>query len=54
MDHRASAFTRQRYDDKAAPKSVVLCPATCTAAKADPKAKLGVEFGCVTRDASVK
>lgn len=43
-----------RYDDKANPKQVVLCPTTCTAAKADPAAKLSLEFGCLTRGAKVR
>lgn len=43
-----------RYDDKAAPKEVVLCEKTCALAKKDPKAKLAVEFGCVTRSTGVR
>jgi hypothetical protein len=38
------------YDDKANPKNVILCPQTCNVAKADPAAKLSLEFGCVTRN----
>lgn len=41
------------YDDKNAPKQVVLCPSTCAIAKADPTAKLALEFGCETRAARV-
>ncbi|MBX3201650.1 MAG: VWA domain-containing protein [Labilithrix sp.] len=38
-----------RYDNKADPKQVVLCPATCTVAKADPTAKVALAFGCARR-----
>ena len=34
------------YDDLAAPKQVVLCPATCTTVQADGSAELGVGFTC--------
>lgn len=43
-----------RYDDKANPKQVILCPTTCTTAKKDPAAKLSLEFGCVRRSATVQ
>jgi len=35
------------YDDNAAPKTVNLCPSSCTTVQADPNAKLNVLFGCV-------
>ncbi|MCW5831954.1 MAG: VWA domain-containing protein [Labilithrix sp.] len=38
-----------RYDNKADPKQVVLCPETCTIAKADPSAKVALAFGCARR-----
>ncbi|MDF2698390.1 MAG: hypothetical protein K0S65_6774, partial [Labilithrix sp.] len=43
-----------RYDDKANPKQVILCPATCTVAKADPTAKVGIAFGCTRRSGGPK
>ncbi|MBX3203470.1 MAG: VWA domain-containing protein [Labilithrix sp.] len=43
-----------RYDDKANPKQVVLCPATCTVAKADPSAKVALAFGCTRRSSTPK
>jgi hypothetical protein len=41
--------TAWHYDDPQAPKSILLCDATCTAVKADPMGKLAVEFGCEDR-----
>lgn len=38
-----------RYDEANPPTSIVLCPATCQAAKADPSSKIDVAFGCQTR-----
>ena len=43
-----------RYDDKANPKQVVLCPATCAIAKADPTAKVSLAFGCTRRGGGPK
>lgn len=42
--------TAWHYDDPAKPTKVLLCTDTCTAVKADPMAKLAVEFACVNRD----
>jgi hypothetical protein len=36
------------YDDRAAPKKVELCPATCDAVRADPSAAIQIAFGCTT------
>jgi hypothetical protein len=41
--------TSWRYDDPAAPKSIQLCPDTCSKVKADANSKLDVVFGCVDR-----
>jgi hypothetical protein len=38
-----------RYDDPAAPATIVLCNDTCTAAQRDVTAKVDVEFGCERR-----
>lgn len=38
-----------RYDDALEPTQIVLCPATCDAAKGDPSSKIDVAFGCETR-----
>lgn len=35
-----------RYDNRTTPTRVVLCPSTCTAVQADPKAVLSVGFAC--------
>lgn len=37
------------YDDPASPSKINLCPATCNAVKADPKASIGVLLGCATQ-----
>jgi hypothetical protein len=37
------------YDDPTQPTKILLCDDTCATIKADAKAKLGVEFGCVNR-----
>jgi hypothetical protein len=39
-----------RFDDTASPHRMVLCDATCTAVRDDPKATLRVDFGCARRD----
>ena len=36
------------YDDPQAPTTVVLCPSTCGAIQADPKAQLAIVLGCAT------
>jgi uncharacterized protein YegL len=36
------------YDNNAAPKKIMLCPATCTSVKGDSAAKLDILFGCKT------
>lgn len=41
--------TAWHYDDAQRPTKILLCDATCTAVKADAKAKLSVEFACVNR-----
>lgn len=38
-----------RYDDPAAPSSIVLCEAACLTAQRDASARLNVEFGCERR-----
>jgi hypothetical protein len=37
------------YDDANTPTKILLCPATCNAVKADPKASIGVLLGCQTQ-----
>lgn len=37
-----------RYDDPSSPTRVTLCPATCTAAKADAASKVEIVLGCKT------
>ena len=34
------------YDDNANPTTIILCPATCSTAQADPNAKIQVLLGC--------
>ena len=46
--------TAWHYDDPAKPTKVLLCEDTCAAVKADPMAKLAVEFACVDRVAVVQ
>jgi hypothetical protein len=36
------------YDDPTTPTKILLCPATCNAVKADPKASIDVLLGCET------
>src|SRR6185436_7704197 len=36
------------YDDPANPTTILLCPATCDVAKADPTGKIDVLLGCKT------
>jgi hypothetical protein len=38
-----------RYDDATKPTKIILCPATCDAVHADPKAKIDVLLGCATK-----
>lgn len=42
------------YDDPKTPTTVILCPATCDIAKADPAAKVSVAFGCARQGDDVK
>jgi hypothetical protein len=38
-----------RYDDPSKPTKIILCPKTCDAIHADPKAKVDVLLGCATK-----
>ena len=49
-DDSCKSDSAWRFDDAAAPKRMVLCDATCTAVRADPKAAIRVDFGCARRD----
>ena len=48
-DQSCEAENSWRYDDAAAPTSIVLCGSTCEVVQSEEAAKLSVEFGCVTR-----
>lgn len=37
-----------RYDNPSAPTKILLCPKTCEAVRADPKAKIDILLGCKT------
>src|SRR5690606_25425118 len=49
LDQACEHANTWRYDDPAAPSSIVLCPSTCTAVQSDASARLLVEFGCTSR-----
>lgn len=48
-DPACSAPDTWRYDDVAAPSTIVLCSATCDRVQRDVSARLTVEFGCERR-----
>lgn len=45
---------RPSLDDPAAPKAIVLCPATCTTVQAGVSAKVDLGFGCDPKLAPVE
>ena len=50
VDATCAAAGAWHYDDPANPKTIVLCPTTCAAVKADPKAAPALQFDCGTED----
>jgi hypothetical protein len=42
------------YDDAAHPTRVLLCPSTCQAVKADPKAQVDLLLGCATKSVPIQ
>ena len=49
LDQACEHANTWRYDDPAAPGSIVLCPSACAAVQSDANARLLVEFGCTAR-----
>lgn len=49
FDEKCEGELGWRFDDTAAPKTIVLCPSACDAVQGDTTAKLSVGFGCARR-----